>query len=188
MNMPQASVVIAANASLGEKLNRILSSAGYHVVAVCSSGSEVRRIVHEREIDLLITTYQLSDVPATDLLDSVTPITNSIMLVSESEKEWLNALGQNVVCLTYPIKRSNLLHMVDVLTQGGARTMPVGKVKEEKETDRTEIDKRVILLAKERLQKWHDMTEEEAHRRLQKWSMNSGKPMVEIAKIVLEET
>lgn len=186
MLMEQATVLIAAPRSLGEKLSRLFSSAGYHVAAVCSSGNEVRRVAFERAPDLLITTAMLPDTPATDLVKSLYTVKSSIMLVNESEKEWLHALDENLVCLTYPIKRSALLQAADVLTQGGSRRiLPIPPVKTEKV--RSEQDQKVIDQAKERLQNWYDMTEEQAHRRLQTWSMNSGKRMSEVARIILEE-
>lgn len=183
--MEQATVLIAAPRVLGEKISKILSSAGYNVTAVCTSGNEVRRVAFERAPDLLITTSMLPDTPAQDLVHSLYTVKNAIILVSESEKEWLHALDDNVVILTYPIKRSALLQVMDVLTQGGARVMPVVPPKPEKV--RSEQDQKVITQAKERLQNWYDMTEEQAHRRLQTWSMNSGKRMSDVARIILEE-
>ncbi|MFZ5973859.1 MAG: ANTAR domain-containing response regulator [Bacillota bacterium] len=185
MMMEQATVLIAAPRTLGEKLSKIFTSAGYNVTAVCSSGNEVRRVAFERTPDLLVTTYMLPDTNAQELVRSLYTVKNAIMLVSESEKEWLHALDDNLVCLTYPVKRSALLETADVLTQGGARIWPVPPVKAEKV--RSEQDQKVINQAKERLQNWYDMTEEQAHRRLQTWSMNSGKRMSEVARIILEE-
>lgn len=185
MIMQQVSVLIAAPRELGEKLSKIFSSAGYHIAAVCSSGNEVRRVAFERTPDLLVTTFKLPDTPALDLVESLYTVKNTIMLVNESEKEWLYALNEKLVCLTFPIKRSSLLEMAEVLTQGGAGIMPLPKVKPEK--TRSEQDQRVIDQAKERLMSWYDMTEAQAHRRLQTWSMNSGKRMSEVARIILEE-
>jgi len=185
MVMEQATVLIAAPQSLGVKIGKIFHSAGYHVIAICHSGNEVRRVAFERSPDLLITTFMLPDTPAQELVRSLYSVKNSIILLSESDKEWLQTLDENVVCLTYPVKRAALLQIADVLTQGGARVMPVPKVKPERV--RTPQDERMIAQAKERLEQWYNMTEEQAHRRLQTWSMNSGKRMSEVARIILEE-
>lgn len=185
MVMEQATILIAAPKSLGEKIGKIFHSAGYHVTAVCHSGNEVRRVAFERAPDLFVTTFMLPDTPAQELVRSLYSVKNSIILLSESDKEWLQTLGENVVCLTYPVKRASLLQVADVLTQGGARVMPVPRAIPEKV--RSMQDQRMIGQAKERLQHWYGMTEEQAHRRLQTWSMNSGKRMSEVARIILEE-
>jgi AmiR/NasT family two-component response regulator len=181
----QATVLIAGPKRLGERISRIFHAAGYHVMAVCHSGNEVRRVAFEQPPDLLVTTFMLPDTPAQELVCSLYAVKNTIILLSESQKEWLRTLEDSVVCLTYPVKRSALLQVADVLTQGGARVLPVPRVKTD--SIRSDQERRVIDQAKQRLQHWYGMTEEQAHRRLQTWSMNSGKRMPEVARIILEE-
>ena len=178
--------MIAAPKMLGEKLSRVFSSAGYRIAAVCSSGNEARRIAFDRSPDLLVTTAKLPDTLALDLVESLYIVKSTIVLVNESEKESLHALNERLIYLTFPIKRLALLQMADILTQGGTGPMPAPRSKPE--NMRSEEDQRMIVQAKEHLIRWYDLTEAQAHRRLQIWSMNSGKRMSEVARIILEET
>ncbi len=52
---------------------------------------------------------------------------------------------------------------------------------------RCEEDRRLVERAKERLMERQSMTEAEAHRYLQKRSMDSGVRLVDVARLVLSE-
>ena len=51
--------------------------------------------------------------------------------------------------------------------------------------ERSDEDKEVIIEAKEYLMQHNEMTEEQAHRFLQKRSMETSTPMADVAKLVL---
>ena len=60
------------------------------------------------------------------------------------------------------------------------------KKQKEKVKKRTESDKKVITAAKELLMERNNMTENEAHRYIQKISMDSATNMAETAQMIIE--
>ena len=84
--------------------------------------------------------------------------------------------------LLAPVRRSDLInsvHMLLHLREDGARlSMP----------RRSEEEKQIIGEAKALLMERHGMTEAEAHRYIQKRSMDAGAKMVQTAKLILGDS
>ena len=90
--------------------------------------------------------------------------------------------GSGIIKLAVPLKVHELVSTVDMLSQGIVRRR---KRRREKPVIRSEKEAAVIETAKQLLITRNNMTEEEAHRYLQKRSMDNGTDMVETAQMVL---
>ena len=84
--------------------------------------------------------------------------------------------------LPMPLKVYDLLNTVEMLQQGIRRRR---KKRREAAKNRSAAQKAVIAQAKALLMERSRMSEEEAHRYLQKSSMDSGTNMLETAQMVL---
>ena len=82
-----------------------------------------------------------------------------------------------------PIKSYDLLNTVNLLMEGVARNR---KKRKEQPKVRTDSEKAVIESAKLALMEQNGMTEAEAHKYLQKRSMDSGMNLVETAHAILD--
>ena len=104
------------------------------------------------------------------------------MLLMASDRFLSQCAGEGIVCLTMPLKVHELVSTVAMLEEGidrrkrKARQQP--RLRSEKEAD-------AIREAKELLMDRNHMSEEEAHRYLQKCSMDSGTNLGETALMVL---
>ena len=87
-----------------------------------------------------------------------------------------------IVGLSMPVKAYDLMNTMDMMLRN------IGQRRRKRKLERKTIDPRqqeVIRQAKELLMARNNMSEEEAHRYLQKSSMDSGTNMVETAQMVL---
>lgn len=86
------------------------------------------------------------------------------------------------MCLSMPLKVHELIGTVSLMLENIQRRR---RKRREKPRERSERETKLIKQAKELLMARNHMTEEEAHRYLQKCSMDSGTNMVEAAQMVL---
>lgn len=87
-----------------------------------------------------------------------------------------------IVGLSMPVKAYDLMNTMDMMLRN------IGQRRRKRKLERKTRDPRqqeVIRQAKELLMARNNMSEEEAHRYLQKSSMDSGTNMVETAQMVL---
>ena len=76
--------------------------------------------------------------------------------------------------------KRQLINTVEMITTGLLRK----KKKNKQRKERTEEEKKLLREAKELLMDRNHMTEEEAHRYLQKCSMDSGNSLMETAQMI----
>ena len=105
-----------------------------------------------------------------------------MLLVASADKWMDDGLPDGVVGLPLPIKVYDLVNTVEMIQQTQSR-----KRRKRRETIRKRDDsqRKIIDQAKALLIERNNMSEEEAHRYLQKSSMESGTNMLETAQMVL---
>ena len=81
-----------------------------------------------------------------------------------------------------PLKVHELVNTLCMMVQAQNRKQ---KKSQKKTTVRSKKEQEIILKAKQLLMERNHMTEEEAHKYLQKCSMDNGNSMVETAQMVL---
>ena len=92
------------------------------------------------------------------------------------------ANSTDIVCLSMPIKANDLVNTVEMMVTTMARKRKKLKAKPKERNDQ---ERELIKQAKILLMERNNMTEEEAHRYIQKCSMDSATNMVETAQMVL---
>ena len=89
---------------------------------------------------------------------------------------------KHLVYLPMPLKVHDLIATLSMMCEAQIR---LKKKRKQKPQPRSEEDRLLIMKAKELLMDRNHMTEAEAHRYLQKCSMDSGTGMVETAQMVI---
>jgi response regulator NasT len=105
------------------------------------------------------------------------------MLLIASPEKLEYCQDNNIVCLQMPIKSHDLLNTVQMMSFQYQRKK---KKNNDRPKTRTDEEKALIKKAKLVLMDRNNMTEEEAHRYLQKTSMDSGTNLVEMSEMVLK--
>ena len=89
---------------------------------------------------------------------------------------------KDVICLPMPLKVHDLVDTLEMMVQSQAR---IRKKQRMRPKERNMEEQNLIMRAKELLMERNNMTESEAHRYIQKCSMDSGTNLVETAQMVI---
>lgn len=171
-------IVAFENVKSSERVREILESSGTATCIVCRSASEVKRVLGEQHISTVVCGFKLPDESAEGMFGDFPSSCSMLMVAVQS----ILNLCQNsdIFRLASPVSRGDLIASVRMLVQMGHRLETFIRPK------RSEEELSVIREAKALLMDRHGMTEEQAHRFLQKKSMDSGAKMVQTAKLVLD--
>ena len=107
---------------------------------------------------------------------------NFDMLLVASQDKWSDGLVRGVMGLSMPIKVYDLMNTIEMMLTDIDRRR---RKRKKQLKNRDPKQQETVRKAKELLMARNNMTEEEAHRYLQKSSMDRGTNMVETAEMVL---
>ena len=164
----------------GKNIKNILVRHGFSVSDVCTSGAQAIQCADKIEEGILVCGYRFADMVYEDVLQNL-PAGMRMLLVASPEK-WSGQVPDQVVCLAMPLKVQDLVDTMEMMMS--SRRRAVRKRRQERPR-RSEEEEAYIRQAKELLMGRNGMTEEEAHRYLQKCSMENGINLVETAQMVL---
>ncbi len=173
-------IVAFARLEDAKSIKNILVKGGFGVTAVCTSGAQALGYADEFHDGIIIVGYRLTDMICTELKCSLPE--GFEMVVMASQRVLAEVQGGGMIGLVMPLKVHELISTIDMLSQGilrrRKRRRGALKVRDEKENA-------VVASAKQLLMARNNMTEEEAHRYLQKHSMDNGTNLVETAQMLL---
>lgn len=172
-------VVAFESAKSGERIREILESSGTAGCVVCRSADQVRRLVHKQHIGAVVCGYKLSDDVSENLFHDLPDYCSMLLIASQEQLDMLGT--EDIFKLAAPVSRGDLTASVRMLIQFSHRLEKFIR------PQRSVEERAVIESAKELLMARNGMTEEEAHRFLQKRSMDTGAKMVQTAQLVLRE-
>ena len=120
------------------------------------------------------------DVVENAVLDYLPPEFQMLLIASPSSIQEREV--SNLVCLSMPMKVHELLQTIEMMEgdiQRRRRRM------RQQPKHRSQEDQQIIRKAKELLMARNSFTEEEAHKYIQKRSMDNGTGLVEVAQMIL---
>lgn len=175
--------IIVAFPRIGDarNLQKVLGRNGYEVNAVCDSGRKLIAVANELDGGIIICGYQFSDMLYREVYGYLPKGFAMVLVASPERLEY---------CTEKEIRKVEMpLHVGELL----AALSTIEKeysIKRKKERARpkfrSEAEQRLIDEAKALLMEMKHMTENEAHRYLQKLSMDSGNSLVESAGMFLD--
>ena len=173
-------LVIAAPPGVVKKLQGILDAAEIEADAVCFSGQEALEILRGEEA-MLLTAVKLDDMTGAELARQAGDAASVLMIVPGDYDE---APADNVLLLRNPLSPDALVQAVRTMGHCAAR-MHALRAKAEK-LERQLRERKVIGRAKGKLMDALHLTEKEAHYRIQKKSMDTGRRIADIAQEILD--
>ena len=165
----------------GRAIRSILVKNGFSVSGVCVSGAQVLQCIDELEDGIILSGYGYSDMIYAELHELLP--SSFQMLLAASPRYLGEAKLNDIVCVEVPIKSHELLATLGMMVEAAERKKH--RRKKRQGAVRNEKDQQLIRKAKALLMDRNHMTEEEAHRYLQKCSMDSGTNIAESAQMVL---
>ena len=171
-------VVAFTGEELRQKTLRLLASEGLEAAAVCASGAEVIRTVRQMGSAAVICGFRLRDMTADALASDLRGLAAVMAVAKASHLELCG--GENLFKLPVPASRAEFSATLALLLDFEASHLrhPTSRRREE--------ERLLIRRAKELLMDVNRMTEEEAHRLLQRRSMERGVPLAEAAGWVID--
>lgn len=170
-------IVAFANTEAQRRISKILESGGCRPAACCFSGAEVIRAVRKLGTASLVCGFKLRDMTASDLAASLRATAAVLVVTSPVYLDMCR--GENLFKLAAPVSRADFFSSLGMIRQLEEETLRPPVLR------RRESDQKVIDRAKELLISVNRMTESEAHRFLQKRSMDTGLRMAETAQIII---
>ena len=163
MNM----IVVFPKIEHAKSVRSILQRSGYTVDAVCTSGAQALRAAGGLDGGIIICAYRLSDMLYSELYEYLAPYYDMLLIGSGAQIE--ECVTQQVVGLCTPLKVHELLQTVAMMAQVSARKK---KKRRQKPAVRSQEER-------------NHFPEQEAHRYLQKRSMENGTSLTETAQMIL---
>jgi len=162
-------------------IRNLLVRHGFLVSGVCTTGAQALNYADSLNDGIIICGHRFQDMMYGEL-NACLPKHFEMLLVAP-ERYWNECTNSGIVRLPMPIRTNDLLNTVDMMAQAIMRKKKKWKAQPK---ERNLEDKAVIEKAKKLLMERHNMSELEAHRYIQKSSMDAGTNMVETAQMILE--
>lgn len=176
------SVIVALpKADDARSIRNLLVRSGIPVAGVCTTGAQALALADGLNYGIIVCGYKLADMMYAQLHEDL-PFGFEMLLLASQRILGDGAVEEGIVCVTMPLKVNDLLNTVDMMIQATERRKRRQRLKP-KERNPEEVA--LIRRAKELLMDRNHLSEEEAHRYIQKCSMDSGTNMVETAQMVL---
>ena len=169
-------IIASANRQSAEKVRTILQNGRFFVNNIFSSGSEVLSYASLHP-DALAVCGKLNDMSAAALAELLPSEFDLIVLLPSGVAQ--TVFLSNTVCLNMPVNYSELLDTVGMLTA----TAVLGK---KERTEKPQADTQLIETAKKIIMSRHHISEREAHKLLQRRSMETGLKISQLAKMIAE--
>ncbi len=173
-------IIAFPRAEVGKNIKAILVRSGYQVTGVYTSGSQVIQGVRGLDDGVVITSYRLPDMIYRELREDLPAEFRMIALTSQDQ--WAQNGDEGVISLSLPLKVHELLSTLEMEVYNVERAR---KRRKRKPPVRSAEEQAIIDKAKGILMSRNNMSEAEAHRYLQKTSMDNGTSFTETAQMIL---
>lgn len=173
-------LLIAAPQGVAAKLEGILAGAQIVPDRICHCAEEALAAIAGEEA-LLLTTWKLDDMTGGELAAQAGDAVDVLMIVPH---DFDGNAGENVLLLRNPLSPDALIQAVRTMMFCCAREH--GLRAKVLKLSRTLEERKVIERAKGKLMDTLGIKESEAHYRIQKKSMDTGRRIVDIAQEILD--
>lgn len=161
-------------------IRNILARSGFRNSFVCAGGTQAIAEMDDLDGGVIICSYKLPDMMYSEINENMPK--GFEMIILAPQRLIAECYGNNIVCLSMPLKVNDLINTVNMIVENQVRRRKKERLRPR---ERSEEEIRTVSEAKELLMVRNHMDEDEAHRYIQKTSMESGHSLVETAKMIL---
>lgn len=165
----------------GKKLKNLLTRSGFQVSAICTNGANAIHLADGLVNGIMISAYRLPDMLYSEMKACIPP--GFEMLVLAPQSQLADCMDENILSLPMPFAVRDL---IGVLNQLSGVVELRKKNSRQKPAKRDEGQLKFIGQAKAMLMQQKHLSEPEAHRYLQRVSMQNGTGMAEAAQMLLD--
>jgi response regulator NasT len=174
-----SSVVVAnSNPVYAKKIAAVLRTGGFYVGGVCESGAQLMDFANRHYLGgVVVTSVKLKDMSAVNLPRVIRRGYDFLFVI---DPRFSGGEPEGCISLRMPLNRMELVATVGMFLNLAAA--PVSAPRSEEDGEKGE---QAIRRAKSLLMTRNHLTEAQAHRFIQKKSMDAGRKMAETAFIIL---
>ena len=154
---------------------------GYSDILACNSASSVIATANESDGGIVLCGYRLADMHYSELYGYLPREFRMLLVASPAKLQ--ECSSHDIMCLAMPVQTHELVNTLDTMLLELER--PGKKTVKPRAKKRTEKEQKVIDDAKALLMERNHLSESEAHKYIQKLSMDSGNNLVETAEMIL---
>lgn len=173
-------IIVFPRPENGKNIKRILMQSGFEVKAVCTTGAKALQHMQELSGGIVVCGYHFVDMVYQELYDYLPPGFEMLLVASADICDARE--GEDIVCLKTPLRIHELLQTMEMMAGELSRRNRKNK---RKPKERSKEEKELLDSAKALLIERNQMTEEQAHRYIQKRSMDNGTNLLETAQMIL---
>lgn len=172
-------VIVAFESSqTAERIRDILESGATASCVLCRTADQVRRAVHKLHITAVVCGFKLADQTAEDLFGDLPPACSMLVVAAQSMLDLCE--NEDIFRLASPVRRGDLIASVGMLLRMGHRLEKYVRPRRSREEESAIREAKALLMDR------NGMSEEQAHRFLQKRSMDAGVRLGQAARLVLD--
>ena len=169
-------IVAFENVANCQRICDMLESGSVARTTTVHSAGEVKRLIARSDIGVVVCGYKFKDGSAERLYETLPQTCSMLVVAQQSQLDYLN---EEIFRLPAPISKAGLCASVQMLFQMNRKMNLFLRPR------RNEEEERIIREAKALLMDRNQMTEEQAHRWIQKKSMDTGAKLVQTARVIL---
>lgn len=169
-------IVAFENVANCQRICDMLESGSVARTTPVHSAGEVKRLIARSDIGVVVCGYKFKDGSAERLYETLPQTCSMLVVAQQSQLDYLN---EEIFRLPAPISKASLCASVQMLFQMNRKMNLFLRPR------RNEEEERMIREAKALLMDRNQMTEEQAHRWIQKKSMDTGAKLVQTARVIL---
>lgn len=154
------------------KLRSLLESEGFNVTYVCATAASVLSIAQDMDEGVIVCAENLRDMAAGNIAEHLPPDFDIVALTRGNTESFRS----NLIYLPLPVDRQEFLSTVGVLCNS------VSSFTRRKDGEDDAISKAKLIL-----REVNGFSEVQAHKYLQRESMNKGKKIAELAQEIIND-
>ena len=158
-----------------KSVSDIIRSSGMNVVCTVTSLASLRKYIFAYGGGIIVCGCKFNDDSVFNLLDELPPDISVMLIGTPSQLAQFD--NDTTFKLSVPLRKTELVYSLYMLMSQDTQAV------NHRSTDEDKLIAKAKLLLVER----YAMTEDEAHRYMQKKSMDNGIKMTEVAKIILKQ-
>ncbi len=174
-------IVAFARQTDAQNFKSILMRGGYEPAYVCTTGAQVLNAMENLGNGVVVCGFRLGDMLYSELVSDMPAFFQMLLVCSPAKADDIEP-SENVMYLPTPLKKADLYSTLTIMVEGVQKRR---KKLKEKNRFRSSEDQKIVDQAKALLMERHKMTEPEAHKYLQRCSMDSGTSLLETAEMVI---
>ena len=163
-----------------KSIKNILIRSGFHVDAVVTTGAQALQYANSLDGGILVCSSRFVDMMYGELHEYLPSTFQMLLVASPDICSQRNVV--DIMCLSMPLKVHELVQTMETMSYTITR---MRKKKRMEPKERSLEEQKMLKDAKELLMVRNNMSEEEAHRYIQKRSMDNGTGLIETAQMIL---